>query len=53
LTKTDLLPHVEFDPKLALENGLSSRTREGFPEWMGWLKGLEEKVRGEVLAVVS
>ncbi len=21
LTKTDLLPHVEFDPKLALENG--------------------------------
>jgi len=21
LTKTDLLPHMEFDPKLALENG--------------------------------
>ena len=58
LTKTDLLPHVEFDPKLALENGrkvhpeieyiaLLSRTGEGFPEWMGWLKGLQEKVRGE------
>src|SRR5579864_3198325 len=45
LTKTDLLPHMEFDPKLALENArkvhpeieyiaLSSRTGEGFSEWM-------------------
>jgi hydrogenase nickel incorporation protein HypB len=64
LTKTDLLPHVEFDPKLALENArkvhpeidyiaLSSRTREGFPKWMGWLKELQEKVQREALATIS
>jgi hydrogenase nickel incorporation protein HypB len=64
LTKTDLLPHVEFGPKLALENArkvhpeidyiaLSSRTREGFPEWMGWLKGLQEKVQREAMATIS
>jgi hydrogenase nickel incorporation protein HypB len=63
LTKTDLLPHVEFDPKLALENArkvhpeidyiaLSSRTREGFAEWMEWLKSLQEKVAGEAVAAV-
>jgi hydrogenase nickel incorporation protein HypB len=59
-----LLPHVEFDPKLALENArkvhpeieyiaLSSRTREGFAEWIGWLKGLQEKVHREALATIS
>jgi hydrogenase nickel incorporation protein HypB len=64
LTKTDLLPHVEFDPKLALENArkvhpeieqieMSSRTGEGFPEWMGWLAGLQEKVQREALAAIS
>lgn len=64
LTKTDLLPHVEFDPKLALENArkvhpeieyiaLSSRTGQGFAEWMGWLTRLQEKVQQEVLATVS
>jgi len=48
LTKTDLLPYVEFDPKLALENArkihpeidylaLSSRTGEGFDQWLAWL----------------
>ena len=64
LTKTDLLPHVEFDPKLALENArkvhpeieyiaLSSRTREGFPEWLNWLRGLQEKVQQEAAAAIS
>jgi hydrogenase nickel incorporation protein HypB len=64
LTKTDLLPHVDFDPKLALENArrvhpgieyiaLSSRTREGFPEWLNWLRGLQEKVQQEAAATVS
>ena len=62
LTKTDLLPHVEFDPKLALENArkihpeieyiaLSSRTREGFPEWLKWLQGLQEKAHQEAAAI--
>ena len=62
LTKTDLLPHVEFDPKLALENArkvhpeieqieLSSRTGEGFGEWMNWLKALQRKVQQEEVAV--
>lgn len=64
LTKMDLLPHVEFDPKLALENArkvhpeieqiaLSSRTGEGFGEWMNWLRALQRKVRQEALATVS
>src|SRR5215470_19557692 len=64
LTKTDLLPHVEFDPKLALENArkvhpeieyiaVSSRTREGFPEWLNWLRGLQQKVQQEAAAAVS
>ena len=64
LTKTDLLPHVEFDPKLALENArkihpeieyiaLSSRTRDGFPEWLNWLRGLQQRVQGEVAAMIS
>src|SRR6516165_4181930 len=63
LTKTDLLPHVDFDPKLALENArkvhpeieyiaLSSRTREGFPEWLNWLRGLQQKVQQEAAAAV-
>ena len=64
LTKTDLLPHVDFDPKLALENArkihpeiefiaLSSRTREGFPEWLNWLRGLQQRVQAEAVAAVS
>ena len=64
LTKMDLLPHVEFDPKLALENArkvhpeieqiaLSSRTGEGFGEWMNWLRALQRKVQQEALATVS
>jgi hydrogenase nickel incorporation protein HypB len=62
LTKTDLLPHLDFDPKLALENArkihpeieyiaLSSRTREGFAEWLDWLRGLQERVQAEPVAV--
>lgn len=54
LTKTDLLPHVEFNPDLALENArkvhpeieciaLSSRTGEGFDQWLHWLNALQHK----------
>jgi len=64
LTKTDLLPHVDFDPKLALENArkvhpeieyiaVSSRTREGFPEWLNWLRALQQKVQWEAVATIS
>jgi hydrogenase nickel incorporation protein HypB len=64
LTKTDLLPHLDFDAKLALENArkvhpeiaciaLSSRTREGFPEWLNWLRELQEKVQTDAVAAVS
>lgn len=64
LTKTDLLPHVDFNPQLALENArkvhpeieyiaLSSRTREGFPEWLNWLRGLQQKVEQEAAATIS
>ncbi len=61
LTKTDLLPHVEFDPVLAHENArkvhpdieyiaLSARTGEGFPAWLAWLTGLREKSSSQVFA---
>ncbi len=64
LTKTDLLPHLDFDPKLALDNArkihpeieyiaLSSRTREGFAEWLDWLRGLQERVQAEAVAAIS
>jgi hydrogenase nickel incorporation protein HypB len=64
LTKTDLLPHVDFNPDLALENArkihpeidyiaLSSRTGEGFDKWLGWLSALQQKVRQEATAVSS
>jgi hydrogenase nickel incorporation protein HypB len=64
LTKTDLLPHLDFDPKLALENArkihpeieyiaLSSRTREGFAEWLDWLRELQERVQAEAIAAIS
>jgi len=59
-----LLPHVEFNPQLALENArkihpdiefiaLSSRSREGFPEWLNWLRGLQQKVQAEAAATIS
>jgi hydrogenase nickel incorporation protein HypB len=61
LTKTDLLPHVEFDANLALENArkvhpgieyiaLSSRTGEGFDEWLRWLNALQQKEQHEATA---
>lgn len=64
LTKTDLLPHVDFDPALALENArkihpeidyiaVSSRTGEGFVQWLGWLNALHQKVQQEAAASVA
>jgi len=63
LTKTDLLPHVDFDPNLALENArkihpeieylaLSSRTGEGFDKWLAWLSTLQQKTRQETPAAI-
>lgn len=54
LTKTDLLPHVDFQPELALENArkihpeidyiaLSSRTGDGFDKWLAWLDALQRE----------
>ena len=64
LTKTDLLPHVEFDSNLALENArkihpeieylaLSSRTGEGFDKWLAWLSTLQQKIRQEASTAIS
>jgi hydrogenase nickel incorporation protein HypB len=64
LTKTDLLPHVEFDSMLALDNArkihseidylaLSSKTGEGFDLWLAWLAALQQKTRQETPATIS
>jgi len=64
LTKTDLLPHLEFNPDLALENArkihpeieyiaLSSRTGEGFDQWLHWLNSLQHKVQKSAAAINS
>jgi hydrogenase nickel incorporation protein HypB len=64
LTKTDLLPHVEFNPELALENArkihpeithiaLSSRTGDGFDQWLHWLNALQHKVQQRAAAINS
>jgi hydrogenase nickel incorporation protein HypB len=64
LTKTDLLPHVDFDPKLALENArkihpeidyiaVSSRTGEGFDRWFGWLNALHQKIQQEAAVPIA
>ncbi|HEY2458554.1 MAG TPA: hydrogenase nickel incorporation protein HypB [Candidatus Acidoferrum sp.] len=64
LTKTDLLPHVDFDPKLALENArkihpeidyiaVSSRTGEGFDRWLGWLNALHQKIQQEAAVPIA
>jgi hydrogenase nickel incorporation protein HypB len=56
LTKTDLLPFVEFSADLAFENGrkmhpeieyiaLSSRKGDGFDRWLHWLNALQRKVQ--------
>lgn len=59
LTKTDLLPHLDFDPAAAEANGrrvnpqiefiaLSARTGEGFDKWLAWLGKLRQKVNRPV-----
>jgi len=64
LTKTDLLPHVEFNPDLALENArkvhpeieyiaLSSRTGDGFDQWLRWLNALQHKMQPAAAAINS
>jgi hydrogenase nickel incorporation protein HypB len=64
LTKTDLLPHVDFDPKLAFDNArkihpeidyiaVSSRTGEGFDRWLGWLNALHQKIQQEAAAPIA
>jgi hydrogenase nickel incorporation protein HypB len=64
LTKTDLLPHVDFKPELALENAckvhpdieyiaLSSRTGENFDKWLDWLNALQQKVQHQAAATNS
>jgi len=64
LTKTDLLPHVEFNPDLALENArkihpeieyiaLSSRTGEGFDQWLNWLNTMQHKFQQPASAINS
>jgi hydrogenase nickel incorporation protein HypB len=61
LTKTDLLPHVDFDPALAHENArkihpeiefiaLSARSGENFSQWLQWLDVLREKVCPQLTA---
>lgn len=63
LTKTDLLPHLDFDAKLALENArsiqpalefiaLSARTGEGLPDWLNWLDALREKSKPQAVAAL-
>jgi hydrogenase nickel incorporation protein HypB len=64
LTKTDLLPHVDFDPTLAVQNArqihpeidyiaVSSRTGEGFVQWLNWLNALHQRVQQEAAASVA
>lgn len=64
LTKTDLLPHVDFKPDLALENArkihpeieyiaLSSRTGDGFDKWLAWLDALQRKFQQTAAAFNS
>ncbi len=63
-TKTDLLPHVDFSPALALENSrkvhpetdhiaLSSRKGDGFDQWLRWLNALQHKVSEPAAAINS
>lgn len=64
LTKTDLLPYVDFSPGLALENArkvhpeidyiaLSSSTGDGFDQWLRWLNALQLKVPEPAAAINS
>jgi len=62
LTKIDLLPHVDFKPELALENArkvhpeieyiaISSRTGEGFDQWLKWLDARQHKFQQPAAAI--
>jgi len=64
LTKIDLLPYVEFNVDRALENArkihpeieyiaLSSRTGEGFDQWLSWLNALQHKFPQPAAAINS
>lgn len=64
LTKTDLLPYVDFKPELAFENArkihpemetiaLSSRSGENFERWLGWLDALQQKTQLAAAAINS
>lgn len=64
LTKTNLLPRVEFGAELALENArkihpeidciaLSARTGEGLDLWLTWLAGLRQTVLREAAVTIS
>jgi len=61
LTKTDLLPHVEFDAAAAKENArrihlqieiieLSCWTGDGFDQWVVWLGVKGQQYRAEIAA---
>jgi hydrogenase nickel incorporation protein HypB len=63
LTKTDLLPYVDFKPALACENArrirpeieiveLSCRTGAGLDGWLAWLDGMQRKLQAETAAAV-
>jgi len=64
LTKIDLLPYVEFNVDRALENArkihpeieyiaLSSRTGEGFDQWLSWLNALQHRAPQPAAAINS
>lgn len=64
LTKTDLLPHVDFNSELAFENAckihpeieyiaLSSKTGDGFQKWLEWLNALQHKFQQPAAAINS
>jgi hydrogenase nickel incorporation protein HypB len=61
LTKTDLLPHVDFKPAVARENArrvhpdveileLSCRTGAGLDSWLTWLDAMQRKFQAETAA---
>jgi hydrogenase nickel incorporation protein HypB len=64
LTKTDLLPHREFNGELALENArkihleidttvLSARNGEGLDLRLAWLGALQQKVQHQTAAAIT
>jgi hydrogenase nickel incorporation protein HypB len=64
LTKTDLLPHLDFNLALALDNArkvhpkiehipLSSRTGNGVDQWLRWLDALQHKYQQASAAINS